>query len=67
MIRADDKVIVKETKDVGYVAKVLDGGDRLIVRVPPSDKWPFPHHICVHTEKVSRMKGDKSSFEEAPF
>lgn len=67
MIKQDDKVMVQETKDVGYVARLLEGGGRVIVRIPPSDKWPYPHHVCIDAEKVVKMRDDKSSFEEAPF
>ena len=67
MIKENDMVAIRELKSSGYVEKVLDGGDRLMVRIPPSKEWPFPHHVFVVKEKVVKLGRGKSSFEEAPF
>jgi hypothetical protein len=63
MIKENDLVVIYETKETGYVEKILDGGDRLMVRVPSSGSWPYPHHVYVVREKVRKAKG-KSSSEE---
>jgi hypothetical protein len=64
MLKENDPVVIYETGEVGYVEKILDGeGDRLMVRIPSSGSWPYPHHVYVDREKVRKAKG-KSSSEE---
>lgn len=67
MIKQDDMVVIKRTKNTGYVEKVLDGGDRLMVRIPPSKEWPFPHHVFIDAEKVLKLGRVNPSSEEALF
>ena len=67
MLKEDNKVLIKETRDVGYVVKVLERGGRVMVRIPSSDGWPFPHHVVVDSEKVTKLGVGKSSVEEALF
>jgi hypothetical protein len=63
MLKENDLVVIYETKETGYIEKILDEGDRLMVRVPSSGSWPYPHHVYVVREKVRKAKG-KSSSEE---
>jgi hypothetical protein len=66
-LKENDPVVIYETGEVGYVEKILDGeGDRLMVRIPSSGNWPYPHHVYVDKEKVRKVKG-KSSSEEPLF
>ena len=54
-LKENDPVVIHETGEVGYIEKILDGeGDRLMVRIPPSGGWPYPHHVYVDKEKVRR-------------
>ena len=66
-LKENDPVVIYETGEVGYIEKILDDeGDRLMVRIPPSGSWPYPHHVYVGREKVRKAKG-KSSSEEPLF
>ena len=67
MIQENDMVVIREIKKSGCVAKVLDGGDRLMVCIPPSKEWPFPHHVFVDKEKVVKLGRAKTSSEETQF
>jgi hypothetical protein len=67
MIQENDMVVIREIKKSGHVAKVLDGGDRLVVCIPPSEEWPFPHHVFIDREKVVKLGRAKTSSEEAQF
>ena len=66
MIQENDMVVIREIKKSGHVAKVLDGGDRLVVCIPPSEEWPFPHHVFIDREKVEARKG-KNFIRRSPI
>ena len=54
-LKENDPVVIYETGEVGYVEKILDDeGDRLMVRIPSSGSWPYPHHVYVDKENVRR-------------
>ena len=69
MLREDDKVRITETGEIGFVSRVLDGGERVIVRIPSSTSWPFPCYAYVDKEKIRRVKIPKQApmYEPAPF
>ena len=67
MIKENDMVVIREIKKSGCVAKVLDGGDRLMICIPPSKEWPFPHHVFVDKEKVVKLGRVKTTSEETQF
>ena len=54
-----DWVVLLENGETGVVEKLLDDGERLWVRLPSKDNWPFPRHVHVPTEKVKRIKPPK--------
>ena len=70
MLKVNDKVKVIKTGEVGYIDRILDNGERLMVRIPPSDDWAFPHHVYVDKDNVHRV-GDlikrKKYLGNAPF
>ena len=55
MLNKDDQVKIIETGEIGYVEEVSDGGERLKVRIPASEKWPFNHYVYVIKEKVHNV------------
>jgi hypothetical protein len=67
VFKENDMVVIREIKKSGCVAKVLDGGDRLMICIPPSKEWPFPHHVFIDKEKVIKLGRAKASSEEAQF
>jgi hypothetical protein len=67
VFKENDMVVIREIKKSGCVAKVLDGGNRLMVCIPPSKEWPFPHHVFVDREKVVKLGRVKTSSEETQF
>jgi hypothetical protein len=52
VFKKDDKVKIIKTGEIGYVDRVSDCGERLMVRIPASDGWPFPHHVYVAKDNV---------------
>ena len=66
ILKENDPVTISETGEVGYIERVLDGGDRLMVRIPGSWNWPYPHHVYVDKEKVRKAAKPKPD-EEAIF
>ena len=52
MPKENDKVKIIKTGEVGYVERVFDRGERLMVRIPASDDWAFPHHVYVDKDNV---------------
>lgn len=55
MLKVNDKVKIIKTGEVGYIDRLLDSGERLMVRIPASDDWAFPHHIYVDKDNVHRV------------
>ena len=58
MPKENDKVKIIKTGEVGYVERVFDRGERLMVRIPASDDWAFPHHVYVDKDNV-QLANDK--------
>jgi hypothetical protein len=67
MFSVNDQVRIVDTGEIGYVERLLDSGERVMVRIPASDGWPFPHHVYAVKEKVQRVAKGKSSSGEALF
>lgn len=67
MFRENDKVKIIKTGETGYVEKVLEQGERLMVRIPSSSEWPYPHHVYVVKENVHRVTKGNPSSEEPLF
>ena len=67
MIQENDMVVIREIKKSGCVAKVLDGGDRLMVRIPPSNEWPFPHHGFVDRGEGRKARKGKNFIRRSPI
>jgi hypothetical protein len=67
MLKKDDKVKIMRTNEIGYVERLFDNGERLMVRIPSSNDWPYPHHVYVTRESVHLVAKGKSSSEEALF
>ena len=65
MFRVNDKVKIIDTGEIGYVERLSEGGERVMVRIPSSDGWPYPHHVYAVREKVQKVGKGKSSSEEA--
>lgn len=66
VIREGDWVVVMSTQDKGYVEKIYDGGDRMLVRVPSATDWPFPRWLHVDAEKVRKSSAPKPPKEDKP-
>jgi len=62
-MKVDSKVMIVDTKEVGYIERVLGNGDRYMVRVPASDGWPYPHHVYVDKERVRSVAKVKNEEE----
>ncbi len=67
-----DWVRLMGSGDIGIVEKCMDGGERLWVRIPSTDDWPFPRWAHALSEKVKRIRPPKFTqpeinTEEAPF
>ena len=65
MPEVNDQVKIMETGEIGYVEGVSDGGERLKIRIPASEKWPFDHYVYVIKEKVHRVTESKK--KSKPF
>lgn len=66
VVRQGDWVVVLTTQEKGYVEKVYDDGDRMLVRVPSNTDWPFPRWLHVDGEKVRKSSAPKPPKEETP-
>lgn len=58
-----DWVLICETNERGCVIEVFDEGERFLVNIPKSDKWPHPKRVHVMIEKIRKIKTPKP---EAP-
>ena len=73
MLKSEDKVKITETGEIGYVAQVMDGGERVMVRIPSSTAWPFPSYVYLDKEKIKRYRAAKpestvpDTCQPAPF
>lgn len=66
VVRQGDWVVVLTTQEKGYVEKIYDDGDRILVRVPSNTDWPFPRWLHVDGEKVRKSSAPKPPKEETP-
>lgn len=62
-INAGDWVLVCETNEKGQVIEVFDEGERFLLLVPKTDRWPFPKRIHVMVEKVRKIRPPKEDPE----
>lgn len=60
--------------EIGVVERVMDNGERLLIRIPSKTDWPFPRLVHAASEKVKRINTPKEykvepelPTEEAPF
>ena len=68
MPEVNDQVKIMETGEIGYVEEVSEGGERLRVRIPASEKWPFDHYVYVIKEKVHNVPKPKPKKKKSnPF
>ena len=67
MLKENDKVKIIKTGEIGYVDRVLDGGERVMVRIPASDNWPYPHHVYAVKENVQRTADKPKSKKPKPL
>ena len=66
MLKVDDQVKIMETGEIGYVEEVSESGERLKIRIPASEKWPFDHYVYVIKEKVHNVPKPKEK-KSKPF
>lgn len=68
MFKINDKVKVTKTGDIGYVERLSDGGERVTVRIPASEGWPFPHYVFISREGLTYLNDRaKSKTEPTPL
>jgi len=65
-IHEDDWVFIKSTKSKGVVVKLFDEGERLLIRVPSDDDWPFPKHVYAFADSVRKCATPKQEKEPSP-
>lgn len=65
MLKKDDKVKVVKTGEIGYVESMSESGERVTVRIPPSESWPFMHYVHIAREGVVYLN-DKSKQKIEP-
>ena len=65
MFKQNDKVRIIKTGEIGYVERLFDNGERVMVRIPSSDGWPYPHHVYAVRENISRIGKSKDDLPEA--
>jgi len=63
VISVGDWVLVCETSEKGQVIDVFDEGERFLISIPKSDKWPYPRRAHVMIEKIRKIRPPK---EEGP-
>ena len=67
MFKQNDKVKVIKTGEIGYVERVFDGGERVMVRIPASDGWPYPHHVYAVKENLHHFNDKPKPKEPEPL
>lgn len=65
MLKVNDKVKIIKTGEVGYVEKFSGEGERVMVRIPSSEGWPFPHYIYTTKEGLTYLS-DKTKPKSEP-
>lgn len=58
-INVGDWVLIQATGEKGVVEKMMDQGERLWVRVPSLNEWPFPRWVHISYEKTKRIRPPK--------
>jgi len=58
-INEGDWVLICETNEKGEVISVFDEGERFMVKILATEKWPFPKTVHVMVEKVRKIKTPK--------
>ena len=58
-IKENDWVLVCETNERGQVVAVFDKGERFMVKIDATEKWPFPKMVHVMVEKVRKIRPPK--------
>lgn len=58
--------LIMATGEKGIVEKVMDGGERLYLRIPSTTDWPFPRWVHIPYEKVQRVRPPKPPKPELP-
>jgi hypothetical protein len=59
VIKVDDWVLVCETGEKGQVLDVFDDGERFLLSIPKTEKWPFPRRVHVMIEKIRKIRPPK--------
>jgi hypothetical protein len=59
MLEINDPVKIMETGEIGYVEEISESGERLKIRIPATETWPFNHYTYVIREKVHRVTKSK--------
>jgi len=68
VLKVNDKVKITKTGEVGYVEKLSDEGERITVRIPPSEGWPFQHYVFISKEGLTYLNDKaKSKIEPTPL
>jgi hypothetical protein len=67
MIVEGDWVLICETNDRGVVQTVYDEGERFMVIVQGTSKWPHPKRVHVMVEKIRKINPPKPSKEESKW
>jgi hypothetical protein len=69
-MKIDDKVRINKTKQIGYVSDLRN--EKVVVRIPGMDGWPFPSYVHTHTDQITVLRKIKDKpnvddVEEALF
>ena len=65
MLKKDDKAKVVKTGEIGYVESVSESGERVTVRIPPSESWPFMHYVHIAREGLVYLNDRPKSKSES--
>ena len=55
-INENDWVLICETNERGQVISVFDDGERFMVKIDATERWPFPKTVHVMVEKVRKIR-----------
>lgn len=58
-IGMNDWVLVCETGEKGVVIEIFDEGERFLLSIPQTDKWPYPKRVHVMIEKIRKIRPPK--------
>jgi hypothetical protein len=65
VLKVNDKVKITKTGEVGYVEKLSDEGERITVRIPASEGWPFQHYVFISKEGLIYLNDKAKSKPES--